>query len=351
MAGVPAKAIAATAVRSPADEGGTPPMSILGTRVLRTEDPKLLTTGGVYTEDVTDDRLDGACHVFFVRSPVAHARIAKIDVSAARDAPGVLAVYTGADLAGLPIIEPQMTGLVNASMQRHVLATDKVRFVGEPVAAVVTEQLYQGEDALELVDVDYDPLPAVIDYDDALSNATLLFDEAQTNVAIEFGAKDSLQADLFDGCEVVVTRTLINQRVAPAPMESRSAAASWGEDGRLTTWIPNQGAQGSKESMAKLLGIESEQVRVITPDVGGAFGAKFGADPEHAVVAWAAKQLGRPARWSETRFENLVAMTHGRAQRHEITIGGSRDGNVQAYRIEAIPEAGAYPRIGAILPF
>jgi carbon-monoxide dehydrogenase large subunit len=327
-------------------------MSILGTRVLRTEDPKFLTTGGVYTEDVTDERLAGACHVFFVRSPVAHARIARIDASAAREAPGVLAVYTGADLADLPLIDPMMAGfLVNANMRRPLLAADVVRFVGDPVAAVVTAEQYQGEDAVELVDVDYDPLPAVIDYDEALADSTVIFPEAGTNLAATFGSKDDLKADLFDGCEVVVSATIVNQRVAPAPMESRSAAAVWGADGRLTTWIPNQGAQGTRDSMAKMLGIEPSEVRVITPDVGGAFGAKFGADPEHAVVAWIARQLGRPARWSETRFENLIAMTHGRAQRHEITIGGSKDGNVKAYRLDIIQDAGAYPKIGAVLPF
>jgi carbon-monoxide dehydrogenase large subunit len=328
-------------------------MSILGTRVLRTEDPKFLTTGGVYTEDVTDERLAGACHVFFVRSPVAHARIARIDTSAALDAPGVLAVYTADDLelAGLTAVAPPAAGvLVNAAMSRPLLAGGKVRFVGDPVAAVVTEQPYQGEDAVELVDVDYEPLPAVIDYADALSDRTILFEEAGTNIAAYFGKSEDLKADLFDDCEVVVTQTIINQRVAPAPMESRSAAAVWGEDGRLTTWIPNQGAQGTRASMAKMLGVESSQVRVITPDVGGAFGAKFGADPEHAVVAWVAKQLGRPARWSETRFENLVGMTHGRAQQQEVTIGGSRSGDVQAYRIDIIQDSGAYPRIGVILP-
>ena len=161
----------------------------------------------------------------------------------------------------------------------------------------------------------------------------------------------ALKPDLFDGCEVVVSHTIINQRVAPAPMETRAAAAVWGEDGRLTAWIPNQGAQGTSDGLAKLLGMEPSQVRVITPDVGGAFGAKFGADPEHAVVAWVARQLGRPARWTETRYENLIAMTHGRAQQHTITIGGSRDGDVQAYRLEIVQDAGAYPKIGAILPF
>ncbi len=326
-------------------------MSILGTRVMRTEDPRFLTTGGVYTEDLTDERLDGACHVFFVRSPVAHARIGRIDVSAALDAPGVVAAFTGADLADLPSIEPMMAGLLNAKMTRRPLATDRVRFVGDPVAVVVTEDPYQGEDAVELVDVDYDPLPAVVDLDDSLSNEVIVFDDAGTNIVAKFGNAGSLKPDLFDGCEVVVGRTFVNQRVAPAPMESRAGAAVWGEDGRLTSWIPNQGAQSTREGLAKMLGVEASQVRVITPDVGGAFGAKFGADPEHAVVAWVARRLGRPARWTETRFENMIAMTHGRAQRHTVTIGGSRDGDVRAYRLEIVQDGGAYPRIGAVLPF
>jgi carbon-monoxide dehydrogenase large subunit len=324
-------------------------LSILGTRVLRTEDPRFLTSGGVYTEDVVDERLAGACHVFFVRSPLAHGRIAGIDVSAALQVPGVLAAFTGADLAGLPVIPPSAAGLMNAEMKQHLLATDKVRYVGEPVAVVVTEDPYQGEDAVEQVFVEYEPLPAVLGYEP--DDKSLLFEAAGTNVAGHWGEASSLKPDLFDGCEVVVTRTIINQRVAPAPMESRAAAAVWGEDGRLTTWIPNQGAQGSRDSMVTLLGLEAGQVRVITPDVGGAFGAKFGADPEHAIVAWVARELGRPARWTETRYENLIAMTHGRAQQHTVTIGGSRDGDVQAYRLEIVQDAGAYPKIGAVLPF
>ena len=324
-------------------------MSILGTRVLRTEDPRFLTSGGVYTEDVVDDRLTGACHVFFVRSPVAHARIEGIDVSAALEAPGVIAVFTGADLAELPKIKPGP--LFNQEMGRPILATDKVRYVGDPVAVVVTEEAYQGEDAVELVDVDYDVLPAVVDFADAVSDKVLVYEEAGTNVAANFGDASKLDQHLFDECEVVTTRTILNQRVAPAPMETRAAAAAWGEDGRLTAWIPNQGAQGTKGSLARLLGLEPEQVHIITPDVGGAFGAKFGADPEHALVAWVARQVGRPARWTETRFENLVAMTHGRAQQQTVTIGGKRDGTVLAYRLEIIQDSGAQVRIGAMLPF
>ncbi len=169
-------------------------------------------------------------------------------------------------------------------------------------------------------------------------------------MAATFGDPAALQADLFDGCDVVVSRTIVNQRVAPAPMETRAAAAVWGEDGRLTAWIPNQGAQGTKGALAAMLAIDPASLRIITPDVGGAFGAKFGADPEHAVICWVARQLGRPARWAETRNENMLAMTHGRAQRQTITIGGSRDGTVTAYRLEILQDAGAYPRFGAFLP-
>ena len=321
-------------------------MSILGTRVLRTEDPRFLTSGGVYTEDVVDERLDGACHVFFVRSPIAHARILDIDVSAALEAPGVVAAFTGADLADLPLIKPGM----NKQMARPVLATDKVRYVGEPVAIVVTEQPYQGEDAMELVDVDYEPLPAVVDFATAAQNDVLLYEEAGSNVAGTFGDSSALDEHLFDDCEVVTTRTIQNQRVAPAPMESRAGAAAWGEDGRVTAWIPNQGAQGTRAGLARMLGLGTEKVHVITPDVGGAFGAKFGADPEHVMVAWVARRLDRPARWTETRYENLVAMTHGRAQQQKVTIGGKRDGTVLAYRLEVIQDSGAHVRVGAVLP-
>jgi carbon-monoxide dehydrogenase large subunit len=325
-------------------------VSILGTRVLRTEDPGFLTTGAVYTDDVVDERLAGACHVFFVRSPVAHARIRSIDVSAALQAPGVIAAFTGADLADLPVLASPMPGMINDQMGQFLLARDVVRFVGEPVAVVVTDDPYQGEDAMELVDADYDPLPPVIALADAAAGDVLLFPGAGTNVAATFGDAAEFQADLFDGCDAVVTRAIVNQRVAPAPMETRATAAVWGEDGRLTAWIPNQGAQGTRDALAAMLAIDPAAVRIITPDVGGAFGAKFGADPEHAVVCWVAQRLGRPARWAETRNENLVGMTHGRAQHQTVTIGGRRDGTVTAYRLEILQDAGAYPRFGAFLP-
>jgi carbon-monoxide dehydrogenase large subunit len=327
-------------------------VSILGTRVLRTEDPGFLSTGAVYTEDVQDERLAGACYVHFVRSTVAHAKVNGIDTSAAKDAEGVVAVYTAADLAadGLKPLKP-MAPFMNQAMLQSVLASDTVRYVGEPVAAVVTEQMYQGEDAIELVDVDYDFLPAVVNMNDALSGEKgLLFPEAGTNVICTFGDESASNPDLFDGCEVVASEIVQNTRVAPAPMETRAAAAAWGEDGRLTAWIPNQGAQGTKAALVGALGVAPELVRLITPDVGGGFGAKFGIDPESVVTCWIAKQLGRPARWSETRMENLLGMTHGRAQQHKVTIGGMKDGTVLAYRIEILQDCGAYPKAGAFLP-
>ena len=326
--------------------------SILGTRVLRTEDPAFLTRGGVYTEDVQDERLTGACYVHFVRSTVAHATISGIDTSAALAADGVIAVYTAADLAagGIKPLKP-MAPNMNQAMLQTLLASDTVRYVGEPVAAVVTEQVYQGEDAIELVDIDYDILPAVVDMNDALDGSRgLVFADAGTNVVCTFGDAAAADPHLFDGCEVVVSEVVQNRRVAPAPMESRSAAAVWGEDGRLTAWIPNQGAQGTKGALVAALGVVPEVVRVITPDVGGGFGAKFGVDPESVVTCWIAQQLGRPVRWSETRMENLVGMTHGRAQQHKVTIGGSKDGTVLAYRLEIIQDSGAYPKFGPFLP-
>jgi aerobic carbon-monoxide dehydrogenase large subunit len=329
-------------------QGGPLPMgSILGTRVLRTEDPAILRRGGIYTEDVMDERLDGAVHVTFVRSPVAHARIESIDTSAALNTPGVVAVYTGADV-DLPARPPFMP-MIDSGFSRPVLARDTVRFVGEPVAFVITTDASQGEDAAELVSVNYDPLPVVIDPRAAASDEALLFPDIGSNTC--FALPSQPDENLFAGCDAVVQHVVVNQRVAPAPMETRSCAAVWGEDGRLTAWLPNQGAQGSKGAYASALGLDPAQVRVITPDVGGAFGAKFGADPEQVLVAWAARELQRPVRWTEYRYDNLLAMTHGRGQVQTLSLGGTRDGKLIAYRLDILQDCGAYPAIGAVLPF
>ena len=325
----------------------TSPASILGTRVVRTEDPLFLTRGAVYTDDVVDERLTGAVHLTFVRSHLAHARINSIDFSAAAQAPGFVAAYRAADLDLNP--PPPMLPSVDVRFSRPGLAGDVVRYVGEPVAVVVTEELYQGEDVAELVEIDYDMLPAVVDPREAEKDEILLFPDVGTNVAARFAPRNP-DPLLFDDCEVVVTQEIVNQRIAPAPMESRAAAAVWGEDGRLTAWIPNQGAQGTKAAMVAWLGIDASLVRIITPDVGGGFGAKFGADPEHAVTAIVAKLLGKPVRWTENRYDNLLGMTHGRAQVQTVTIGGTRAGRVTAYRLDILQDCGAYPAIGTLLP-
>jgi carbon-monoxide dehydrogenase large subunit len=315
-------------------------MSILGTRVVRTEDPRLLTVGGSYTDDLRLPELDGAVRATFVRSPVAHARITGIDAGPALASPGVVAVLTAADLDDIPAAGDEPTA-------EPLLAADRVRYVGESVAVVLTEHGYQGEDAAELVSVDYEPLPAVVSLDDALAGRALLFPGTETNVVNSGG--DPAPADAFSGCDVVVERTFPNQRVAPVPLEVRAAAARWA-DGRLTVWASTQNAQLARDAVAGAVGLEPGAVRVITPDVGGGFGAKIAVERDTLVIAWAARRVHRPVRWVETRNENLLCMVHGRAQRHTITIGGTRDGRILAYHLDIVQDCGAYPRFGPFLP-
>ncbi|MDN5858013.1 MAG: xanthine dehydrogenase family protein molybdopterin-binding subunit [Pseudonocardia sp.] len=322
-------------------------MSIMGTRVQRVEDPLFLTRGATYTDDLDDERLAGALHLTLVRSPVAHAHVTAVDVTAAREAPGVVDVVTGADLGLAPA---KMIAAAPEETARPFLATDRVRFVGEPVVAVLTEELYQAQDAADLVEIDYDPLPAVIDLKAALSDEVLLFEELGTNLVGGFGHDQQFDEHLFDSCEVVVTREIVNQRVAAASLETRAASAAWDGD-RVTVWASTQNAQGARDALAGWLGVETCQVRLITPDVGGGFGAKIGSDPEFALVAHLAKRTGRPVRWHESRSENMTGMVHGRGQLQTITIGGSRDGDVAAYRLDVLADAGAYPRIGMFLPY
>jgi carbon-monoxide dehydrogenase large subunit len=322
-------------------------MSILGTRVVRVEDPLFLTRGAVYTDDLVDERLAGAVHATFVRSQVAHGRLLSVDATAAREAPGVVAVVTAEDLGDLPPI-PAGLPMVPEAMTRPWLAADRVRFVGDIVAVVLTEERYQGEDAAELVEVDIDPLPAVVTTADAAKDEVLLFPEAGTNVMATFG--EPAPADFFDGCEVVVRQRVVNQRVAPVPLETRATAAAWGEDGRVTIWCTNQGAQQAKSQIAGWLGLDEALVHLVTPDVGGGFGAKIGADPEYAFVAWLARHVGRPVRWAENRSENLIGMLHGRGQDQQIAIGGRRDGTIEAYSLVVDQDCGAYPRVGVVLP-
>ncbi len=333
-------------------------MSILGTRVVRTEDPRLLTVGGTYVDDLRVPELAQAARVTFVRAPLAHALITHIDAAAALEAPGVVAVLTVADMDDLPPPPPPPAEgegpgegaplPLGGPWAEPLLAVDRVRFVGEPVAIVLTDDSYAGEDAAELVSVDYEPLPAVTGFDNAIAGHTLLFPEAGSNVALTTGPAADPAA--FADCEVVVERTIVNQRLAPVPMEGRATAAVW-EGGKLTVWISTQNAQITRFILAGALGLDPAAIRVVAPDVGGGFGAKIGADRDALLVAWAAKHTGRAVRWVETRSENMVGMTHGRAQRQVIKIGGTRDGRILAYRIDIVQDTGAYPRMSGFLPF
>jgi len=333
-------------------------MSILGTRVIRTEDPRLLTAGGVYVDDLREPELTGAARATFVRSTVAHALITGIDKSEALAQPGVIAVLTAADMTDMPPPPPAEEPPPDAppaegpvplggKWSEPLLAVDRVRFVGEPVAIVLTDSTYQGEDAAELVSVDYEQLPAVSSIDAALADDSLLFPDAGTNMCTK-GGRDISDDSIFDGCEVVVEGDVINQRVACLPMEGRATAAAF-KDGKLTVWASTQNAQLAR-LIFTAIGLPPDAIRVVAPDVGGGFGAKIGVDREQIVVAWAAKHTGRPVRWAETRNENLMAMTQGRAQRHHIKIGGDRDGKIRAYRFDVIQDTGAYPRMSGFLP-
>jgi carbon-monoxide dehydrogenase large subunit len=321
-------------------------MSILGNRVVRREDPALLSVGGTYVDDV---KLDGAVFVTYVRSTVAHARIAALDVEPARQAPGVIAVFTARDI-DLPTVAPPMP-MFPAAMSRPWLAAERVRFVGEAVAVIVTETRAEGMDAADLVVVEYDPLPAVVDVT-AAETAPPLFEDVGTNLAFDIGAMFGFAPsdDFFDGCDVVVRQRIVNQRVAPCPMEVRAAAAAWGDDGRLTQWASTQAPNSLRTQLAASLGLEESQVRIIAPDVGGGFGAKTGFYPEEQLLGWIARRVGRPVRWVETRSESMLTLGHGRAQIQSVELGGTADGRLLAWRNVVLQDCGAYPSLGAFLP-
>jgi carbon-monoxide dehydrogenase large subunit len=325
--------------------------SILGNRVLRKEDPKFLTTGGVYVDDMLDEPLlRGSVHVTYVRSTVAHANINSIDTSDAAQMPGVIAVFTGEDLGLQPV-----PSSFNPMATRTLLATDKVRYVGEPVAVIVTDTREQGEDAAEAVIVDYDFLEPLIDLEQSMASSTLIYEACGSNVVFDttvLGIPENTGDAYFADCEVVVKGRYINQRVAPCPLEVRGAAAAWGPDGRLVQWLSTQHAQGAHAPIAATNGVDVAQVRVMTPDVGGGFGAKIGAYPEELLLGVIAKKVGRPVRWRETRSESMVALGHGRAQLQYVTIGGTKQGKVTHYQLHAIQDSGAWVDMGTILaPF
>ena len=318
-------------------------MALRGTPVLRREDHALLTTGGMF---VADRRLPGCVHVAYVVSPYAHARLLSIDTTAALAAPGVLAVITGADTAHLAPFAVANTD-VDKGMVRPLLPTETVRFVGEAIAAVVAETAYQAADAVDLVDVGYEALPVLVDPEEAMRSVVRLHAGAASNVALHLEAPD-LVPD-WDGCEVVTEVRVINNRLAPAPMEPRTAASSW-VDGRLVHYNAGQGAHPVRAALARTYKLDPALIRVVSQDVGGSFGAKAAPHPEELLLPFIAQRVGRPVMWVPSRSNDMNGLHHGRGQVQYLKIGGSRDGRIHAYEAYVIQDSGAYPAGATGLP-
>ena len=317
--------------------------SILGNAVLRREDPTILRGDAKYYDDLAFERL---AHVVFVRSTIAHATVTAIDTSEAESMPGVLAVHTGHTLAMDPI---QGFVMLPPVFNRPPLATDRVRFVGDIVAVVVAETRAEAVDAAEMVVVDYEPLPVVVDPEAALGeDAPLLFPEHGSNLAFAFDFGEV--PGVLDDADVVISQRIENQRVAAVPMEPNGLVVEPTADG-ITCHVTTQNPNSVQPSFAATAGLALEQVRVTAPAVGGGFGAKMPYYVEYAIVTRLAQALDRPVKWTETRSENMVAMTQGRAQVQHVELGLKRDGTITGLRARVVQDAGAYPVIGAFLPF
>jgi len=322
--------------------------SILGNSVLRKEDPGLLYGANDYIDDMKVD----AKSIVFVRSTIAHGTINSIDISEAQGMPGVLGVYTAdnSELDAVPLF-----AMMPPNLARPPLAKGKVRFVGDIVAMVVADTLAQALDASEHVWADIEPIDAVIDIESAAAQPPI-FDDAESNVCFatnfplgEDGAP--VEIDPLEGADHVASVKMLTQRLAGAPMENNGAVAIPNEPaGGLTLWCSNQGPHGLQEPMAQLLGLETENVRCVTPWVGGGFGPKSGLYVEYVLAGYAALQLGVPCKWAEQRSENMVAMMHGRAMVMEASLGVMNDGKIVGMDAKVTADAGAYPALGAVLP-
>jgi aerobic carbon-monoxide dehydrogenase large subunit len=300
----------------------------------RREDPPLVTGAAVYSDDLAPP---GALHAVFVRAPLAHGRILAVDPAPAAGLPGVVGVFSAADL-DLP---PMPAGSAPDAMARPVLATGTVRFLGEAVAVVVAGTRAEALDAAEAVEVDYEPLPVVTDPAAALAaDAPRLF--ADGNLAKGRPWPEPSRA--LEGAEVVVRGRFVNQRVAAAPIEPNAAVAVPDPDGDgLVLYAPCQAPFWVRDHVAEALGMAPERVRVVVPAVGGAFGSRIVTYPEQVAVAALAMRLGRPVRYLESRSESMLAMTHGRAQVQEVELAATRDGRITGLRARLVADGGAYP--------
>ncbi|HEV2116315.1 MAG TPA: xanthine dehydrogenase family protein molybdopterin-binding subunit, partial [Terriglobales bacterium] len=315
-----------------------------GKRFKRKEDPRLVRGISHYTDDI---KLPNLAHCVLVRSPHAHARIVSINTEAARSHPGVLAVVTSADLQGLGMI-PCAMQMPDLKVPPHpALAKDRVRYVGEPVAAVVAEDAYAARDAAEMVAVDYEPLPVVLDMEKALEkDSAVIYQDFGGNKAFTHAMKSG---DIDAACKKadrVVKVRLLNQRVAPTAMEPRSIVAEYlpGEN-RLTIWASTQIPHLLKTQVALMVGLPETAVRVIAPEVGGGFGSKLNVYAEDGVVPWLAMKLGRPVKWTETRRESLLVTIHGRDTINYLELAVKKDGTILGLRARILADMGAYHQL------
>ncbi|MGE0362335.1 MAG: xanthine dehydrogenase family protein molybdopterin-binding subunit, partial [Vicinamibacterales bacterium] len=318
---------------------------IFGSAIRRREDPRLLTGLGTYTDDLS---LPGMAHAAMLRSPHAHAKIVSIDTSKAAKAPGVVAVYTGKDLAGKVAAMPCAWLLPNAELKIAEflpVATETVRYVGDIVAVVVAGTAYQAHDALALIDVKYQTLPAVVDpQKSAKSGAPQLHASVAGNQAFHWkvAGGDADAAFAAPGAVVVKDR-IIQQRLIPTPMEPRSALAQWtAATGELTLWNTTQNPHIVRFIASLVMGVPEDKLRVIAPEVGGGFGAKIAQYPADFITCFCAMQLNRPVKWTETRSENYVATTHGRDHVQEVELCGTPDGRITGVRGTVWAGMGAY---------
>jgi aerobic carbon-monoxide dehydrogenase large subunit len=323
------------------------PGRLVGSPVLRSEDQPLLTGSARYLDDVP---CQGALHAVFVRSPIAHALVRSADLDEASAMPGVVGVFVAGDIGGLRMPPVEDTPEVLA---RPLIAIDRVRFVGEPVAVVVARTKAHAMDGADAVAIDYEPLAPVIDPEAAMEpGAPILFDAHGSNLAIRVDdvADDP---DALEGAAIVVRGRFVNQRVAPVPMETNGALAIAGvgtDQPSVTLWASVQAPHDTRRVVAGVLGLHPAEVRVRTAAVGGGFGGKIPTYPEHVVIAWLAHHLSSAVRWSETRSENMVAMTHGRGQVQHVELGAAEDGRVLGLRVFVIQDIGAYASEAATLP-
>lgn len=317
---------------------------MIGQRLKRREDPRFITGQGRYIEDIV---LPGMLHAAIVRSPYAHARIRSIDTSVARSMAGVVAVFTGEDidLPALPYAW-QAAGVDNNINTPTALAKGEVHWIGDPVAVVVAETVNQARDGADAVEVDYETLPTVIDAEAATKDgAPQLHENAPNNIAFDWtcGNLDSTDAALGQA-EVVVRQRIRNQRLIATPMEMRGGICQYNAGTEeFTFWLNVQAPHVHRLVLAAfVLGVPEQNIRVIAPDIGGAFGSKIFMYTEHAMLGWLARKLGRPVKWTETRSECAIATAQGRDHVTDIEIGANRDGTVTALKVKTWANLGAY---------